>query len=89
MPWAKPSVVINALLPEWTDGAACRDLEPEEADRLFFPERGHSATAARALCRSCVVKAECLAFALKDEDAFFAGVWGGRHHPKGAPRATA
>jgi hypothetical protein len=27
----------------WARDAACNDLEPEDADALFFPERGHGA----------------------------------------------
>jgi len=41
--------------PEWARDAACADLTPEEADRLFFPERGHSTGAGRALCARCPV----------------------------------
>ena len=63
LPWAKP-VAATLLPPPWTDDAACRDLEPEEADQLFFPERGHSATKGQVLCRSCPVAKECLDMAL-------------------------
>ncbi|MCA1671957.1 MAG: WhiB family transcriptional regulator [Actinobacteria bacterium] len=47
----------------WARDAACNDLEPEDADALFFPERGHGADKGRALCRRCPVAKECLEFA--------------------------
>jgi WhiB family transcriptional regulator, redox-sensing transcriptional regulator len=55
------------------DTAACQDADPE----IFFPGRGHDARAAKAVCARCPVASECLEYALKDEDAFLAGVWGG------------
>ena len=60
----------------WRDRAACRDSDPN----LFFPV-GTTGTAleeveaAKALCRTCPVRAECLAFALETNQE--AGVWGG------------
>lgn len=44
---------------------------------MFFPETGDNQTARRAvkLCSSCVVKAECLSYALNNNEKF--GVWGG------------
>ncbi len=53
LPWARPSTTIE--VPEWARDAACRNLTPEEADMLFFPERGHSTLAGRALCARCPV----------------------------------
>lgn len=57
--------------PSWQDLAACAG---EDAD-LFFPERGQSLEAARAICNRCVVKAACLQYALDHHEKF--GVWGG------------
>ena len=60
----------------WRYRAACRDSDPN----LFFPV-GSTGTAleeiqaAKALCRTCPVQAECLAFALETNQE--AGVWGG------------
>lgn len=44
---------------------------------IFYPEIGDTQTAKRAvkLCSSCSVKAECLAYALNNNEKF--GVWGG------------
>jgi len=76
LPWAKPSAVLSALMPpEWTDDAACRDLEPEEADKIFFVERGGRTTAARALCADCQVREECLELAVAQGMEF--GIFGG------------
>jgi WhiB family redox-sensing transcriptional regulator len=78
LPWSRPEPEIEALLlPDWTLSAACRDLDEAAADRIFFPERGGRATAAGAICHSCVVRGECLEYALSDENAFDAGIWGG------------
>ena len=61
--------------PDWASDAACKDLEPEQADRIFFPKRGQSANEGRALCRTCPVAQECLELALSQGEAF--GIWGG------------
>jgi len=63
-------------MTDWRHDAACRDEDPE----LFFPV-GTSGPAmsqlaqAKAVCHSCPVAADCLAWALvTGQDA---GVWGG------------
>jgi hypothetical protein len=67
LPWAKPSVALSSLMaPDWARDAACKDLEPEEADAYFFPQRGGSAKAGRALCRRCPVAEQCLELALTE-----------------------
>ncbi len=60
----------------WRDRAACRDVDPE----LFFPvgstgDAVQEIEAAKAVCRTCPVRAECLEFALQANQE--AGVWGG------------
>jgi WhiB family redox-sensing transcriptional regulator len=72
-PGRMPFSVVAVLAVEWYQDAACAGMDTE----LFFPERGGSTTAARAVCASCTVRDECLAYALEDEDAFSWGVWGG------------
>jgi WhiB family transcriptional regulator, redox-sensing transcriptional regulator len=57
----------------WHEYAACRGVDPE----LFFPGQGRSAAKAREVCARCSVREECLEYALKDEDAFYYGIWGG------------
>ena len=60
----------------WRDRAACRDSGPE----LLFPAGTTGAAAveireAKALCGTCAVREQCLAFALETNQE--AGVWGG------------
>ncbi|MCC3771348.1 WhiB family transcriptional regulator [Streptomyces sp. UNOC14_S4] len=61
----------------WHDKAACGDLEPDVADRLFFPtSRARKDIAqARALCAQCPVRRICLDAALESES--FYGIRGG------------
>ena len=71
-----PSEVYVALAemldgqPEWHRDAACREHPGVD----FFPERGQPSEPAKAVCRGCLVRTECLAFALADPDLL--GVWG-------------
>lgn len=55
----------------WTEHAACRGLNPT----LFFPERGASTREAKEVCRGCVVREQCLEFALRYGEKH--GIWGG------------
>ncbi len=54
------------------DLAVCRDLPTE----LFFPAESDDAGAerAKAICRQCPVRRECVAYALADPN--LEGVWG-------------
>ena len=62
--------MLFALRPAWVADAACR--EHTEVD--FFPERGEFLDEARAVCAGCLVRRDCLAYAL---DHGVVGVWGG------------
>ena len=55
----------------WQDEANCLGVDPE----LFFPERGGSTREAKEVCQGCVVKDDCLEFALQNGEKF--GIWGG------------
>ncbi len=55
----------------WTDYANCLGVDPE----LFFPERGASTREAKEVCRGCVVRLDCLEYALVNAEKF--GIWGG------------
>jgi WhiB family redox-sensing transcriptional regulator len=55
----------------WQDRALCAQTDPE----AFFPEKGGSVREAKAVCRGCEVRAECLAYALEHDERF--GIWGG------------
>lgn len=56
--------------PEWMTQAACLDVDPE----LFFPVESKDTDSAVAICGTCPVRAECLAYAI---DLGVEGVWGG------------
>ena len=55
----------------WQDDANCLGVDPD----LFFPERGASTREAKEVCRGCVVRDDCLEFALRNGEKF--GIWGG------------
>ncbi|MGH8828809.1 MAG: WhiB family transcriptional regulator [Jiangellaceae bacterium] len=55
---------------DWPSLAACRGSEPDE---LFVP--GAAQNRAKAVCRGCPVRSECLADALDNHTEF--GIWGG------------
>lgn len=55
----------------WTLRAACRDTPTA----MFYPERGEDIRAAKRVCQTCPVTAECLEYAMANGERF--GVWGG------------
>lgn len=65
--------ITNKLLQpvEWQANARCHEVDPE----IFFPERGGSSKAARAVCNGCEVRMQCLEYALNNKEQF--GIWGG------------
>jgi WhiB family redox-sensing transcriptional regulator len=68
--------LITLTIGDWRDTAACRDSEPN----LFFPigSTGPAVDqieAAKAICTECLVREECLNYALETNQE--AGVWGG------------
>ncbi len=66
--------LVEALqIPDlsWQDFANCRGGDAD----LFFPERGASTRAAKAICRECSVRVDCLEFAIVSGEKF--GIWGG------------
>lgn len=58
-------------VPAWQRDALCR----EYPDVAFFPSAGQEATEARAVCARCIVRVECLNFALTED--LVHGVFGG------------
>ena len=61
---------------QWRQAAACRSADPD----LFFPisDSGparEQTAQAKAICATCRVRRECLAFALRTGQVH--GVWGG------------
>jgi WhiB family redox-sensing transcriptional regulator len=68
--------VAQAFEKDWWPLAACQSTDPE----LFFPvtPTGKSleqAAEAKAVCASCIVRRQCLAYALRTRQVH--GVWGG------------
>ncbi len=55
----------------WQQYSNCLGVDPD----LFFPERGASTKEAKEVCRGCVVREDCLEFALQNGEKF--GIWGG------------
>ncbi len=57
--------------PAFMDLGSCRGVDPD----IFFPDRGESLSPAKAICAECIVRDECLEYALDNRERF--GVWGG------------
>ena len=55
----------------WQMFANCLGVDPD----LFFPERGASTKEAKGVCQGCVVREDCLEYALMNDERF--GIWGG------------
>lgn len=62
---------LRSELPDWQRQANCMGVDPD----LFFPERGASTREAKEVCRGCVVRLDCLEYALDNAEKF--GIWGG------------
>jgi WhiB family redox-sensing transcriptional regulator len=56
---------------EWREHAACKGLPTD----WWFPERGDTAAAAKAICAACPVREPCLQYAVVHDVRV--GVWGG------------
>jgi len=64
--------VVPAFVPTpWAEDALCSETDPE----IFVPEKGGSTREGKAVCAECVVRAECLGYALDTGQRF--GIWGG------------
>jgi WhiB family transcriptional regulator, redox-sensing transcriptional regulator len=76
---SSPSAGIAGLLgigleeegESWQERALCAQTDPE----AFFPEKGGSTREAKKICVECPVRAECLEYALANDERF--GIWGG------------
>ena len=68
---AGPVLADDPGILAWQDHALCAQVDPE----LWFPEKGGSTKDAKAVCRECPVRAECLEYALASQQEW--GVWGG------------
>lgn len=71
-PASSGTAVFSSETPHsWKEEANCLGVDPD----LFFPERGASTREAKAVCRSCEVRVDCLEYALEHGEKF--GIWGG------------
>jgi WhiB family transcriptional regulator, redox-sensing transcriptional regulator len=71
-----PAIVMLEMLdrrPLWWARAACHG-QPVE---VFFPPDMRGAAPAKAICASCEVRAECLAFAMSVVETPLQGIFGG------------
>ena len=55
----------------WQADSLCAQTDPE----AFFPEKGGSTREAKKICSTCEVRAQCLEYALENDERF--GIWGG------------
>ncbi len=55
----------------WQERALCAQIDTD----MFFPEQGESTQLARRVCSLCDVRADCLDYALNNNEHF--GIWGG------------
>lgn len=63
---------MTAPATVWQNQAACAGMNPD----LFFPDAGGAgAKAAKAICHVCPVEAECLQYALDNDERH--GIFGG------------
>ena len=67
-PWA---ALTTPTAESWRLDALCAETDPE----AFFPEKGGSTREAKRVGTGCDVRAECLEFALANDERF--GIWGG------------
>lgn len=67
--FAEPGNLLAS--PAFMDLGSCRGLNPS----IFFPDRGESLKPAKAVCGDCIVRDECLEYALNHGERF--GIWGG------------
>ncbi len=64
-------LVLQPVDRSWQHQANCMGVDPD----LFFPERGASTREAKEVCRGCVVREDCLEYAIANGEKF--GIWGG------------
>ncbi|MEO5533966.1 MAG: WhiB family transcriptional regulator [Pseudolysinimonas sp.] len=71
IPGLRPAVQEDENQLSWQTDALCAQTDPE----AFFPEKGGSTRDAKRICTTCDVKAQCLDYALQNDERF--GIWGG------------
>ncbi|QEO08609.1 WhiB family transcriptional regulator [Protaetiibacter larvae] len=71
MPGLRPATVDDDNPLAWQTDSLCAQTDPE----AFFPEKGGSTRDAKRICSGCSVRAQCLQYALENDERF--GIWGG------------
>ena len=71
-----PSLFELLARPSWMADAACK----EHPDLSWFVGKGVSVRRQRAVCQQCLVRDECLDYALDGRDQY--GMWGGLTLPE-------
>lgn len=71
VPGLRPAVDDEDEALSWQADALCAQTDPE----AFFPEKGGSTRDAKRICSTCEVRAQCLEYALQNDERF--GIWGG------------
>lgn len=71
VPGVRQPLAENDGALAWQSDALCAQTDPE----AFFPEKGGSTRDAKKICASCEVRAQCLEYALLNDERF--GIWGG------------
>jgi WhiB family transcriptional regulator, redox-sensing transcriptional regulator len=67
---------MNPWRQSWSKRAACLNVDTGQ----FYPEKGQPTTAAKRVCQTCPVTAECLEYAMANNERF--GIWGGLSEPE-------
>lgn len=62
---------VQVQFPGWRERALCTGRDTE----LFFPEGEQPTLVAKAYCRRCPVRDDCLAHAIEHDERY--GIWGG------------
>lgn len=65
------NLVTPFQFPAWMNDGLCAQTDPE----AFFPEKGGSTREAKSVCSRCTVQAECLDYAIENNERF--GIYGG------------
>ena len=69
------AIELLVAATRWQRDSLCAEPEYVATSEWWFPERGESADPAKAVCARCLVREECLDYALTE--GIDVGIWGG------------